>query len=142
MDVPNPNLVNAHLNYAENLLLSHPNARSTTANAIISVVEPDSTGNLTSTLLRKLTYEDLYVAVRRMSRYLTGVGVKAGDCVVAFSPNNAEAAIAALAASTIGAIFSSCPTEFGTNAVLERFSQVRAVPCVAVGAIIVRSDAE
>jgi hypothetical protein len=103
MDVPNPNMIRAELNYAENLLLSHVNARSKTALAIISVVEPDASGDKNSTFIRSLTYDQLYIEVRNVSRALTKMGIVAGDRIVAFSPNNAEAAIAALAASTIGA---------------------------------------
>lgn len=79
-----------------------------------------------------------------MSRAMTRLGVKQGDRIVAFSPNNAEAAVAALAAATLGAVFSSCPSEFGTNAVLERFSQVRTRntrPQVLFLFVNVRSDA-
>jgi acyl-CoA synthetase (AMP-forming)/AMP-acid ligase II len=51
--------------------------------------------------------------------------VKAGDTVAAFIPNNEVAVVAQLAASALGAVFSSCPGEFGAPAVLERFTQIK-----------------
>lgn len=52
------------------------------------------------------------------------MGVRPGTVVAAFSSSNAEAIITALAAISLGAIWSSCPSEFGTNAVLERLTQI------------------
>lgn len=130
IDVPNPQLVSARLNYAENLLLSHAHARSSHT-ALVSVIEPDpalapaSPQSLASTFLRSLSFEELYQEVRKVAHALKGMGVVAGDRVVAFSPSNAEAVVACLAAASLGAVWSSCPPEFGVNAVLERFTQVR-----------------
>lgn len=96
MDVPNPRLIRAKLNFTENMLLSSSNARSKTAVALISVVEPDpllaegSPEALASTFLRSLTFEDLYDEVRKLSHSLKAMGLKPGDRVVAFSPSNAE----------------------------------------------------
>jgi acetoacetyl-CoA synthase len=56
---------------------------------------------------------------------LRGAGVVAGDRVAGFVPNCPEAVIAMLAATSIGAIWSSCSPDFGVNGVLDRFNQIR-----------------
>lgn len=128
IDVPNPNLIRAKMNFAENILLAHPKARSATGEALVSVIEPDCPASsptyLDSTFLRSLTWESLYQEVNAVSQTLKSMGVGPGDRVVAFAPSNAEAVIACLATAVLGGVWSSCPAEFGTNAVLERFMQV------------------
>ena len=53
-----------------------------------------------------------------------GAGRRRGDGVVAYIPNVPEAIAAALAAASLGASWSSCPPEFGTQSVIERFRQM------------------
>ncbi|SGY77296.1 BQ5605_C005g03598 [Microbotryum silenes-dioicae] len=128
MDRVNPRLIQAKMNYAENTLMAHSNARSKTAKAIISVAEPSvpssSPKYLESTHLRTMTYEELYQEVRKLAHSLKAMGVVAGDRVVAFSPSNVEVIVMTLAAASLGAVWSSCPSEFGVKAVLERFTQI------------------
>ena len=47
-----------------------------------------------------------------------------GDRVAAYTPNIPEAIITMLAASTIGAVFSSCSSDFGLGGVKDRFGQI------------------
>lgn len=77
-----------------------------------------------STLLRTLSWEDLYQEVRKLAHVFKGLGIGPGDRVAAFSPSNAEAVIAALACTALGGIWTSTPSEFGVNAVLERLTQI------------------
>src|SRR5699024_10820912 len=51
-------------------------------------------------------------------------GVEKGDRVVAYMPNIPETVIAFLACASIGAIWSVCSPDFGTESVLERFKQI------------------
>ncbi len=51
-------------------------------------------------------------------------GVVAGDRVAGFLPNVAEAVIAMLATTSIGAVWSSCSPDFGINGVVDRFGQI------------------
>ncbi|MHC4379915.1 MAG: acetoacetate--CoA ligase [Planctomycetota bacterium] len=51
-------------------------------------------------------------------------GIKPGDRIAAFLPNCPEAVIGMLAASSIGAVWSSCSPDFGTRGVLDRFGQI------------------
>jgi acetoacetyl-CoA synthetase len=55
---------------------------------------------------------------------LRAAGVVPGDRVVGFLPNIPEAVIAALAAASIGAVWSSCSPDFGVGGVLDRFGQI------------------
>lgn len=71
-----------------------------------------------------MTYSELYDAVARLAKSLREMGVKPGDRVVAYMPNLMETAIAMLAATSIGAIWSSCATDLGAGAVMDRLGQI------------------
>jgi acetoacetyl-CoA synthetase len=73
---------------------------------------------------RELTYADLHEQVSRLQQALRAAGVGPGDRVAGFMPNIPETVIAMLAASSIGAIWSSCSPDFGINGVLDRFGQI------------------
>ena len=73
---------------------------------------------------RKLTFGEVYDQVSQLAQALRAMGVKAGDRVAAFMPNMPEAPIGMLAASSIGAIWSSCSPDFGVQGVLDRFGQI------------------
>lgn len=73
----------------------------------------------------ELSHAELYRQVAAMADGLRAAGVVAGDRVAGFVPNSPEAVIAMLAATSIGAIWSSCSPDFGVDGVLDRFSQVR-----------------
>lgn len=72
-----------------------------------------------------MTYAQLYDAVSCLVRSLLGLGVSAGDRVVGYMPNLPETAIAMLATASIGAIWSSCATDIGPGAALERLGQIQ-----------------
>ena len=74
--------------------------------------------------IAKLTYAELYHVVARLAESLRKLGVKQGDRVAAYMPNLMETAIAMLATTSIGAIWSSCGSELGPVAVLDRLSQI------------------
>ena len=73
----------------------------------------------------KITYAELYDQVARLSRSLREQGVTAGDRVAGFMPNMIETVVAMLAATSIGAIWSSCSPDFGIKGVLDRFGQIQ-----------------
>jgi len=73
----------------------------------------------------KLTYKQLYAEVARLVESLKSSGVQAGDRIVGFMPNMAETIIAMLAATSIGAIWSSCSPDLGMKGVLDRFGQIK-----------------
>jgi acetoacetyl-CoA synthetase len=72
----------------------------------------------------QLTAAHLRDAVARVRAGLLRLGVRGGDRVAAYLPNVPEAAIAALASASIGAIWSSCAPEFGVRSVIDRFGQI------------------
>ena len=108
----------ATLNYAEHAL-----AHRGSAPALICRGEDGSRSVLSRDELRR------EVAAARTG--LLPLGVGAGDRVVAYLPNDAEAVIAFLATASLGAIWSSCPPEFGVESVLDRFRQIE--PKVLIG---------
>ncbi len=71
-----------------------------------------------------VTYAELYHEVSRLAQALRASGVKAGDRVAAYMPNIPGTVIAMLAATSIGAIWSSCSPDFGVQGVLDRFGQI------------------
>jgi acetoacetyl-CoA synthetase len=74
---------------------------------------------------RRLTYRQLHREVARVAAALRGLGVTVGDRVTGFMPNIPETVIAMLAATSIGAIWSSSSPDFGVNGVLDRFGQIQ-----------------
>jgi len=75
--------------------------------------------------VRKLTYQDLFDQVACVAKTLRKEGVTKGDRVVGFMPNMPETIIAMLAATSIGAVWSSCSPDFGIKGVLDRFGQIK-----------------
>ena len=109
----------ARLNYAQNLL-----RRRDHATAIVFRGEDK--------VRWKLSYAELYDAVSRTEQAMRASGVGKGDRVVAFMPNTPDTIIFMLAAASIGAIWSSCSPDFGTQGVLDRFGQIEPVLLFAV----------
>ena len=74
--------------------------------------------------LNELDWSVLANSVRVLATELRKMGIKPGDRVASYMTNIPEAAIALLACSSIGAIWSSCSPDFGTHSVLDRLSQI------------------
>jgi acetoacetyl-CoA synthetase len=72
----------------------------------------------------QMTYAELHSTVARLAKSLREMGVSPGDRVVGYMPNMMETAIAMLAATSIGAVWSSCATDIGSQAALDRLGQV------------------
>jgi len=73
---------------------------------------------------RRLSFDDVYARVSVLAQALKAAGVKPGDRVAAYLPNLPETIIAMLAASSLGAVWSSCSPDFGVQGVLDRFGQI------------------
>ena len=73
---------------------------------------------------RQLSYDELREQVAEFAAGLRAAGVVEGDRVAGFLPNCPEAIIGMLAATSIGAIWSSCSPDFGINGVVDRFGQI------------------
>ncbi len=74
--------------------------------------------------LMTLTYAELSRRTAAVAVALKGMGVGRGDRVVSYMPNTPETLVAFLATACLGAIWSSCPPEFGIRSVVERFQQI------------------
>ena len=72
----------------------------------------------------RMTYAELYDAVARLAKSLRETGIGVGDRVVGYMPNMMETVIGMLSTSSLGAIWSSCATDIGAQAALERLGQV------------------
>ncbi len=85
-----------------------------------------------NTELQEVSWAEIEEQTRRLATTLNKLGVEEGDRVVAYLPNIPEAIVALLAVSSIGAIWSSCPPDFGKSSVLDRFSQIEPKVLLAV----------
>ncbi|HEX04003.1 MAG TPA: acetoacetate--CoA ligase, partial [Bacteroidetes bacterium] len=70
------------------------------------------------------SYRCVYEEVSRLTQALRAQGVVAGDRVAGFMPNLPQTVMAMLAATSIGATWSSCSPDFGVKGVLDRFGQI------------------
>lgn len=102
----------AMLNFAENLLKYRDNRI-----AIISTRENSKD--------LKITYNELYELVAKCAEGLKRIGVKKGDRVAAYISNIPEAIIGMLAATSMGALWSSSSPDFGLQGILDRFGQIQ-----------------
>ena len=109
----------ARLNFSENLLRRRDNSP-----AIVFRGEDQ--------VRRTLSWNELNRSVSRLAQALRAAGVGPGDRVAAYIPNMPEAVIGMLAATSIGAVWSSCSPDFGVQGVLDRFGQIE--PKVLIGA--------
>lgn len=73
---------------------------------------------------RRMTYAELYDSAARLAHSLRASGVGAGDRVVGYMPNMIETVVCMLAAASLGATWSSCATDIGPAAAIERLGQV------------------
>lgn len=80
----------------------------------------------------EMTWGELRREVARVAAGLRALGVGEGDRVVAYLPNVAEAVVAFLAASSLGAIWSSASPDFGADSVVDRFAQIEPKLLIAV----------
>ncbi|MCR9175632.1 MAG: acetoacetate--CoA ligase [Alphaproteobacteria bacterium] len=81
---------------------------------------------------RRVSWSDLQDQVARLAAALKSDGVGPGDRVAAFMPNLPETIIAMLAATSLGAVWSSCSPDFGVQGVMERFGQIEPKVLIAV----------
>lgn len=101
----------ASFNFAQQLL-----SRKDDKLAIISL---DEAGNRCA-----ITYKQLNELVCQCAAGLRKHGVVAGDRVAAILPNVSFTVIAMLATASLGAIWSSCSSDFGVNAAIDRLGQI------------------
>lgn len=104
---------NTKINFAENLLRFKESDR-------IAI-----NGQHESGTLRKISYKELYKEVSQFASFFKSKDIKEGDVVACYMPNIAETVIAMLACTSLGAIFTSTSSDFGTQGVIDRFGQTK-----------------
>ncbi|WP_372875227.1 acetoacetate--CoA ligase [Pseudomonas sp.] len=101
----------ADLNFAEHLLRrrdDHP--------ALVAIGEDGSR--------EQLSYAELAAHVAGLQQSLKAAGVGVGDRVSACMPNTWQTVVGMLATTSLGATWSSCSPDFGTQGVIDRFGQI------------------
>jgi acetoacetyl-CoA synthetase len=101
----------ATLNFAEHLLRrrdDHP--------ALVAVAEDGRR--------EQLSHAELAAHVAGLQQRLAAAGVGVGDRVAAFMPNTWQTVVGMLATASLGATWSSCSPDFGTQGVIDRFGQI------------------
>ncbi|WP_051278154.1 acetoacetate--CoA ligase [Solimonas flava] len=104
----------ARVNYAEHLL-RHEDA-DPDAPALLYASERRAPG--------QLSRRELGHRVRVLATRLRALGIGPGDRVGAYMPNIPETAIAMLATTAIGAVWTAASPEFGARTVIDRFGQL------------------
>lgn len=102
------------LNFAENLLYP-ANAPDESAIAIIAATESDR---------EFVSWKELRDRVRQCANAMRDAGVQSGDRVAGFVGNHANAVVAMLAATSLGALWTAVSPDTGVHAVLERLQQI------------------
>ena len=74
--------------------------------------------------LTAMSWGEVAGSVRKLATKMRALGLGKGDRIVAYMPNIPETVIAMLAATAIGAIWSSAAPEFGAQTVIDRFGQI------------------
>ena len=103
----------ARLNFAEHML-----GQDEDTDLVAVAAHSQSRGPI------ELTFGDLREQVARARAGLLRLGVGPGDRVVAYLPNIPETLVAFLATASIGAVWATCPPEFGVRSVLDRLGQL------------------
>ncbi|MEE2663462.1 MAG: acetoacetate--CoA ligase [Myxococcota bacterium] len=101
----------ARLSFAENLLRRR--------DAALAIVFRGEHG-----VRRTLSFAELADQVAALAASMRAAGLEPGDRVAAVMPNVPETVVALLAATSLGAIWSSCSPDFGTRGIVDRFGQI------------------
>jgi len=117
----------AQLNYARQVLRHVEPAHAAGQPAIISENEKGQ--------VCELSWPELERQVASLALHLRAQGVQPGDRVAAYMPNIPQTIVAFLATASIGAVWSVCAPDMGTNAVLDRFRQIEPKVLIAVDGV-------
>ncbi len=105
-------LKNSKLNFAENLLKKNDNSKA------ITFISENGFKKVRS-------WKELNTNVNRIVNFFLSIKVKKKDRIAAYLPNLIETVESFIATSALGSIWSSCSPDFGSNGVIERFSQIK-----------------
>jgi acetoacetyl-CoA synthetase len=114
----------ATVNYAQHVLRHVEAAEARGQPAIVSENELGE--------IREMSWRELKRQVASFALSLRELGVERGDRVAAYLTNCPEAVVAFLACSSVGAVWSVCAPDMGTQAVTDRFVQIEPKILIAV----------
>jgi acetoacetyl-CoA synthetase len=117
----------AQLNYARHVFRHVEAAEASGQPAIVSENEQGE--------VREIGWRELKRQTASLALYLREVGVERGDRVAAYLTNAPEAVVAFLACSSLGAVWSVCAPDMGTQAVTDRFVQIQPKVLIAVDSV-------
>jgi len=106
----------AQVNYARQVFRHVDAAHAAGLPAVISRSEKG--------VARELAWPELRRRAAALALHLKAQGVRRGDRVAAYLPNVPETIVCFLAVASVGAVWSICAPDMGTNAVLDRFRQI------------------
>ena len=108
----------ANICFAENLLKHSLSLDSQAADADALVFRGEDR------VERRVSHRMLLERVSQAQQAFVAAGIEAGDRICAVLPNMPEAVIGMLAASSLGATWSSCSPDFGAQGIVDRFGQI------------------
>ena len=108
------------LNYAEHIFRERDDTNP-------AIIHKSENGNIA-----EVSWEELRMSVASIQSFLKSKNIQPGDRVAAYASCTPEATVAMLATVSLGAIWSSCSPDFGTPAVIDRFSQIKPKVLIAV----------
>jgi acetoacetyl-CoA synthetase len=110
--IKNKFFVNSRLNFAENLLSKKDNSKA------VTFISENGYREIRS-------WKRLHYNTSKLIHFFRKNKISEKDRVAAYMANQIETVECFLAATTIGAIWSSCSPDFGTLGLIERFSQIK-----------------
>ena len=110
--IKNKFFVNSKLNFAENLLSKKDNSKA------ITFISENGYREVR-------TWKSLSQNTSRLIQFFKKNKISKKDRIAAYMSNQIETVECFLATTTIGAIWSSCSPDFGTQGLIERFSQIK-----------------
>ena len=111
----------AQVNYAQQVFRHVDAAAAAGVSAVVSHGEASLASGRAA---HALSWPELRRQVASLALHLKAQGVVPGDRVAAYLPNTPETMVAFLATVSLGAVWSVCAPDMGSNAVLDRFRQI------------------
>ncbi len=118
----------AQCNYAQQVWRHVTAADAAGLPAIVSL---DERGRRT-----ELSWPELRRQASALALHLQAQGLQPGDRVAAYLPNIPEAMLAFLATASLGAVWSICAPDMGSQAVLDRFRQIEPKVLITVDGVV------
>ena len=122
----------AQVNYAQQVFR---HAEAAARAGMPAIVSHDETSLASGDAARDISWPDLKRQVASLALHLRAHGVVPGDRVAAYLPNIPETMVAFLATVSLGAVWSVCAPDMGTNAVLDRFRQIEPKVLIACDSV-------